>query len=45
MSDKVTVTVNEGKIRGIKKISSFSGIEYYSFLGVPYGQAPAGHLR
>ncbi|XP_065202785.1 juvenile hormone esterase-like [Planococcus citri] len=45
MSDKVTVTVNEGKIKGIKKTSIFSGTEYFSFLGVPYGQAPEGQLR
>ncbi|XP_065202774.1 esterase E4-like [Planococcus citri] len=42
MSEKVTVTVNEGKIRGLKTKTAYSGTEYYSFLGVPYGQSPAG---
>ncbi|XP_065219358.1 juvenile hormone esterase-like [Planococcus citri] len=45
MSDKVIVTVNEGKIKGVKKTSSFSGVEYCSFLGVPYAQPPEGQLR
>ena len=39
------ITVNEGKIRGIKKKSWFSGVEYYSFLGIPYGQSTAGYAR
>ncbi|XP_065219197.1 esterase E4-like [Planococcus citri] len=45
MADKATVTVNEGKVKGIKKVSNFSGVEYYSFLGIPYGQPPIGNLR
>ncbi|XP_065202766.1 esterase FE4-like [Planococcus citri] len=45
MSDKVTITVNDGKIRGIKQTSTFSGTEFYSFHGVPYGQPPVGVLR
>ncbi|XP_065202784.1 esterase FE4-like [Planococcus citri] len=45
MSEKVTVTVKEGKVRGIKKKSTFSNTEYYSFFGVPYGQSTAGTFR
>ncbi|XP_065202782.1 esterase E4-like [Planococcus citri] len=45
MSEKVTVIVKEGKVRGIKKKSTFSNTEYYSFFGVPYGQSTAGTFR
>ncbi|XP_065217623.1 esterase E4-like isoform X4 [Planococcus citri] len=45
MGDKFYITVNEGKIKGIKKTSIFSGVEYYSFLGVPYAQPPVGNAR
>lgn len=45
MAERVVVTVNEGKIRGIKKKSTFSGTDYYSFFGVPYGQSTAGKAR
>ncbi|XP_065202789.1 esterase E4-like [Planococcus citri] len=45
MSEKLVVTVNEGKIRGIKQKSVFSGTEYYSFFGVPYGKPPTDVLR
>ncbi|XP_065218873.1 esterase E4-like isoform X1 [Planococcus citri] len=45
MTDKVYVSVNEGKIKGIRKTSNFSGVEYFSFLGVPYGQPPVGSAR
>ena len=45
MAQKVTVTVNEGRIRGVQKISKFSGTEYYSFFGVPYGQNTRGAAR
>lgn len=41
MNSKIIVTVNEGKIKGIKNKSMFSGTEFYSFYGVPYGQ-PTG---
>lgn len=43
MSEKIVVTTNEGKIRGIKEKSAFSGIEYYAFYGVPYAQSTACH--
>ncbi|XP_065208408.1 esterase E4-like isoform X2 [Planococcus citri] len=37
--------VNEGKVRGAKKVSKFSGAEYYSFFGIPYGQNTRGSMR
>ncbi|XP_065217622.1 esterase E4-like isoform X3 [Planococcus citri] len=45
MGGKFYITVNEGKIKGIKKTSIFSGVEYYSFLGVPYAQPPVRNAR
>lgn len=41
----VVIAVKEGKIRGIKLKSVFSGVEYCSFLGIPYGQSTAGSAR
>lgn len=45
MSERVTVTVKEGKVGGIKKTSPYSGVEYYSFLGIPYGRPTGGTAR
>ncbi|XP_065202768.1 esterase E4-like [Planococcus citri] len=45
MSERVTVTVNEGKVRGFKSKTAYSDIEYYSFLGVPYGESTEGKAR
>ncbi|XP_065202716.1 esterase E4-like isoform X2 [Planococcus citri] len=45
MSERVIVTVNEGRVRGIKQTSHYSSTEYYSFFAVPYGQPPENHLR
>lgn len=45
MAEKVIVTVKEGKVRGFKTKSRYSGVEYYSFLGVPYGQPTVGPAR
>ncbi|XP_065219224.1 esterase E4-like [Planococcus citri] len=45
MTDKVHISTNDGKIKGIKKTSTFSGTEYYSFLGIPYAQPPIGNAR
>ncbi|XP_065202796.1 esterase E4-like [Planococcus citri] len=45
MVEKVVVTVKERKIRGIKQTSKFSGTEFYSFFGIPYGQPPINTLR
>ena len=45
MTERVIVSVTEGKIQGFKNKSTFSGAEFYSFLGVPYGQSTAGQAR
>ncbi|XP_065202746.1 esterase E4-like [Planococcus citri] len=45
MTDRVLVSVKEGKIRGIRRTSEYSGAVYYSFFGVPYGHPPTGSLR
>lgn len=45
MSKRPVVTVNEGKLLGKKEISTFSGLEYLAFYGVPYGEPPVGNLR
>ncbi|XP_065211385.1 esterase FE4-like isoform X2 [Planococcus citri] len=45
MAEKVIVTVKEGKVRGFKAKTAFSGAEYYTFFGVPYGQSTAGSAR
>lgn len=45
MTEKVIVTVKEGKVRGFKTKTAYSGAEYYTFLGVPYGQSTEGSAR
>ncbi|XP_065202748.1 esterase E4-like [Planococcus citri] len=45
MSDRIVISVKEGKIRGIKRKFEYSGAEYFSFYGVPYGQLPTSSLR
>ncbi|XP_065202740.1 esterase E4-like [Planococcus citri] len=45
MPETVVVSVKEGKIRGVKRKSEYSGAEFFSFLGVPYGQPPISTLR
>ncbi|XP_065211405.1 esterase E4-like [Planococcus citri] len=45
MTEKVIVSVKEGKVRGFKSKTAYSGAEYYTFLGVPYGQSTAGSAR
>ncbi|XP_065211401.1 esterase FE4-like [Planococcus citri] len=45
MSEKVIVAVKEGKVRGFKRKTYYSGVEFYTFLGVPYGQSTAGSAR
>ncbi|XP_065202739.1 esterase E4-like [Planococcus citri] len=45
MSDRVIVSVKEGKVHGIKRYSNYSGAVYYSFFGIPYGQPPINSLR
>ncbi|XP_065211386.1 esterase FE4-like [Planococcus citri] len=45
MTEKVTVTVKEGRVRGFKAKTPYSGAEYYTFLGIPYAQSTAGSAR
>ncbi|XP_065202723.1 esterase E4-like [Planococcus citri] len=45
MCERVIITANEGKIRGILKTSEYSETSFYSFYGVPYGEPPIGNLR
>ncbi|XP_065211383.1 esterase FE4-like [Planococcus citri] len=45
MTEKVTVTVKEGRVRGFKAKTPYSGAEYYNFLGIPYAQSTAGSAR
>ncbi|XP_065202780.1 esterase E4-like isoform X2 [Planococcus citri] len=45
MPKKVVITVKEGKISGFIAKSNYSKTEYYSFLGVPYGQSTVGPAR
>ncbi|XP_065211408.1 esterase FE4-like isoform X2 [Planococcus citri] len=45
MTEKIIVNVKEGKVRGFKTKTAYSGAEYYTFLGVPYGQSTAGSAR
>lgn len=45
MSEAVIVSVSDGKVRGIKEKSPYSGAEYYSFYGIPYGRPPTEGLR
>ena len=45
MSERIIIAVKEGKVRGVKRRSEYSGAEFYSFFGVPYGQSPINALR
>ncbi|XP_065202719.1 esterase E4-like isoform X2 [Planococcus citri] len=45
MSERIIISVNEGKIRGVKETSLYSGVEFFSFYGVRYGQPPLNNLR
>ncbi|XP_065221847.1 esterase FE4-like [Planococcus citri] len=45
MLEKVIVTVKEGKVQGFKTKTAYSGAEFYSFLGIPYGQPTGGAAR
>lgn len=45
MADNLVVSTKNGKVRGIKQKSNFSGASYYAFYGVPYGQPPVDNLR
>ncbi|XP_065202726.1 esterase E4-like isoform X2 [Planococcus citri] len=45
MPEKVVITINEGKIRGVKEISAHSKTPYYAFYGIPYAEPPVKNLR
>ncbi|XP_065202717.1 esterase E4-like [Planococcus citri] len=45
MVEHVVVTINEGRVRGVKETSRFSHVEYYAFYGIPYAQPPVDNLR
>ena len=45
MPETIIVTVNEGKVRGFKTKTMYSGVEYYTFLGIPYGRSTASSAR
>jgi carboxylesterase type B len=44
MSETVVVRVTQGDLRG-RKIITKSGLQYYSFQGIPYAAPPVGNLR
>jgi hypothetical protein len=44
MSERVIVGVKQGDLRG-RKVSTKSGLHYYSFQGIPYAKPPVGNLR
>lgn len=44
LSDRPTVILSEGKVRGIS-VNLPNGKQYHSFQGIPYARAPVGKLR
>ena len=42
--DTVTVSLSQGQLRG-KVATTFQGLDYYSFQGIPYAKPPVGELR
>ena len=44
MSKSVVVRVTQGDLRG-RRIITKSGLQYYSFQGIPYAAPPVGNLR
>ncbi|XP_065207266.1 esterase E4-like [Planococcus citri] len=45
MDPDLLVTIPNGKLRGIKSCSTYSGKEYFKFCGIPYAQPPIDALR
>lgn len=39
------ITTKDGSVRGKRFETSFRGISYFAFRGIPYGEAPIGDLR
>jgi len=44
MAETVVLRVTQGDLRG-RKIITKSGLQYYSFQGIPYATPPVGNLR
>lgn len=44
MSETATVSVTQGGLKG-RKVLTKSGLQYYSFQGIPYAKPPVGDLR
>jgi hypothetical protein len=44
MSETVIVGVAQGDLRGRRALTK-SGLQYYSFQGIPYAKPPVGNLR
>lgn len=43
--DHKTVQTKDGYVRGVRNKTLIKGIDFYSFKGIRYGQAPVGDLR
>lgn len=39
------IETNDGSIRGVRKITFWKHVDYYSFKGIPYAEKPIGPLR
>ncbi|VEN60661.1 unnamed protein product [Callosobruchus maculatus] len=44
-NDNVTVTLPNGKVKGLFQKTAHKGTPYYSFRGIPYAEPPTGNLR
>lgn len=44
MPETVTVSVAQGDLKG-RRATTKSGLQYYSFQGIPYAKPPKGSLR
>lgn len=40
-----TIETSDGAIRGAKLTTEYKKVDYYSFKGIPYAEAPIGDLR
>lgn len=43
--DIKVVNTNDGDVRGLRKTTIRKNVDYYSFKGIPYAEAPIGELR